>query len=289
MNNDPAANPADVGVVTLPDVGETAATQTEATTPAGGESDPIEDLAREALGETTEEASPVEIEYEGKKFTVDPVLRDAFMRDADYRKKTMALSEERKAFQTEREQFTASASQTKEMREAEIGLALMDRDIAALSNMSTQGMTQTEYDSAVARLQRLQADRATLANAITAEQQKGQAEWSQGLEKARADCFREASARINGFTETRRDELEQLAISMGADKEEVALTTEPWAYELLHYADIGKKFIERQRNAAQMKAAATGNPATTVGGASAGGKAPTEMSPAEMAKHLGYA
>lgn len=288
MNNEPAANPADADVVTLPDVEETAEAQTEANTPAGGESDPIEELAREALGEAAEEASPVEIEYEGKKFTVDPVLRDAFMRDADYRKKTMALSEERKVLQQEREQFSTTANQAKELREAETALAIMDRDIATLANMPTDGMTQTQYDQAVARLQRLQTDRERLAGAITAEQQKSQTEWSQGLEKAREECFREASARINGFTEARRDELEQFAISMGAAKEEVSTTTEPWAYELLHYADIGKKFIERQRNAAQMKAAATGNPATTVGGASAGGKAPTEMSPAEMAKHLGY-
>jgi hypothetical protein len=287
MNIETAANPADAGVVTLPEA-ETDAAQTEAQTPAEGGSDPIADLAREALGETPAEASPVEIEYEGKKFTVDPVLRDAFMRDADYRKKTMSLAEERKAFQSEREQLTATANQAKELREAETALAILDRDIASLSQMPTDGMTQADYDKAVARLQRLQTDRQALAGAITTEQQKAQTEWSQGLEKARADCFREASARINGFTETRRDELEQFAISMGADKGEVALTTEPWAYELLHFADIGKKFIERQRNAANMRNAATGNPATTVGGASSGGKSPDDMSPAEMAKHLGY-
>jgi len=288
MENEPAANPADAEVVTLPEPGETTEAQTEANTPAGGESDALDDLAREALGEAPEEASPVEIEYEGKKFTVDPVLRDAFMRDADYRKKTMALSDERKAFQAEREQFAATASQAKEVRDAEIALALLDRDIKALSETSTQGMTQAEYDAAAARLQRMQADRQMLSGALDGERKRLQTEHDQGLEKARADCFREASARINGFTDERRQQLEEFAITMGADKEEVALTTEPWAYELLHFADIGKKFIERQRNAAQMKAAAAGNPATTVGGKSAGGKTPEDMSPAEMAKHLGY-
>ena len=44
----------------------------------------------------------------------------------------------------------------------------------------------------------------------------------------------------------------------------------------------------RQTRAAQLKAAAQGAPATTLGGKSAGGKAPEEMDAAEMSKHLGY-
>ena len=136
MDNEPAANPADAGVVTLPEA--TTEAQAEANTPAGGEGDDLEALTKEALGETDATPEFVEIEVEGRKYKVasaddqplDPDVKPGILRDADYRKKTMTLSEERKVLQQEREAHQARAN-------LEGAAALKAQNLAALVKRPT--------------------------------------------------------------------------------------------------------------------------------------------------------
>lgn len=292
MDTQSAANPAEEAPVTLVDAVEQArnqASQTEAQAPAG-ESEDLDALTKEALGEA--DASPeeeIEVEYEGEKRKLPPKWRDAFLRDQDYRRKTMDLAEQRKAFEAEREETAKLATQDKAVFQANVRLAVLDRDIRNLETTDTTGWTQEQIARGSAALQAMRAEQAQISNTLQGHYANQQRASSETFAKLRSQAVAEAGARIPNFTEQRRAELESVAVAAGVDKSlfETSVVTAA-EYEILHYADIGKKFIERQRKAATMKAAQAGKPASTLGGGAAGGKSPDDMSPAEMAKHLGY-
>jgi len=290
MDTETAANPADAGPVTLVDAVEAAnagnqAAQTEANAPAGDGEDSIDALTKEALGET--QATPedlIEIEYEGEKQKLPPKWKDAFLREQDYRRKTMDLAENRKAFEAEREQFQQTVTRSREEQQAYGKLLALDMRIQELERVDITGWSQQDINDAVANLNALKAQAGQIAGALQQHvTQRTQAE-SEQLAKLREATLSEAAARVPNFTEDRRKELEALAVSVGVDKRDAESITDPAAYELLHYADIGKKFIERQRKAAQMKSAQAGNPATMLGSAAGGNKAPEDMSMEEYAK-----
>lgn len=274
------ANPAYEGIETLPNPGQSDETAgQEASSPAEGDEGSIDDLAREALGETT--ANPddeIEVEYEGEKRKLPPKWRDALLRHQDYTHKTMSLAEERKVLETERESFQALASQIDTDFTSVVQLASLQQQIEQLSSTSIRGWTEEQKQVGIARLAHLQNQARELQGALHQRaSQRTQAEQAQ-LEKARELGFREAAARIPNFTEQRWQELRTQAIEHGVPNEAIDVISEPWEYETLHYADIGRKFVERQRKAASMKSANAGTPSANVGGLSGGGKSPEAMS-----------
>lgn len=298
---EPAANPAEDGVVTLADARETAAAAQEANTPAEGESDDLDALAKEALGEAEANPEFVEVEIDGRKYKIaagddqpiDPDLKFGALRDADYRKKTMALSDERKAFLQERESYEARANLEGEAAYKAQQLAAIDAEIRQLSQipiatLREQGWSDDQIRQAQSELQQRTQQRDKLARQVDESVAKlretSDAEFRQMREKARS----QAQLSNKALTPDRIDALEKFAIESGVDQERAQSITDPVEYQLLHLAEVGKRFLERQGKAAQIRAAQAGNPATTLGGKSAGVKPPEEMSPGEMAKMLGY-
>lgn len=298
---EPAANPAD-DVVTLADPTRDTTEQQEANTPAGGESDDLDALAKEALGESDgANLEFVEVEIDGKTYKVttadgqpvDPELKFGALRDADYRKKTMSLSEERKAFQQEREFYQARANLQGDAAMRATNLAAIDAQIRQASSISIdalrqQGWTEEAIQQAGDELQALVRQREALGGQVQADIQAFRQMESQAFQKARDDVRQKAALADKALTPERLDYLEQFAIKSGVDEQDARTIGDPTIYKILHLADVGQKFLERQGRAATMKAAATGGPAKTLGGVNAGGKSPDQMDPAEMAKHLGY-
>lgn len=299
MDNEPAANPADAGVVT-PET-ETTPASTEANTPAGGEGDDLDALTKAALGETDATPEFVEIEVDGRKYKVasaddqplDPDVKPGILRDADYRKKTMTLSEEKKAFQQEREAMQARANLEGEAALRARNLAALDAEIRELSqipiaSLKQQGWTDDQIRQAREELTQQARQRAELARQVEGDVAKLREADEGQFREAREKARKEAQLVNKALTPERIEKLEAFAVAEGIGEEDARTITDPVAYKLLHLAEIGKQFIERQTRAAQLKAAAQGAPATTLGGKAAGGMAPEQMGPDEMAKHLGY-
>lgn len=252
---------------------------------ADGEDDELAELAgAEAPGET----DPVEIEYEGKTYKLPPELKDALLRQSDYTKKTMSLSDERKAFEAVKTQFDEVTNLTQESRASLVRAAALRLQHDALLNVSIEGLSQEQING-------LRLDAQDLERRILEEEAKGkQAEdkaretRSQQYAKARAEIVTETAKILPNFTDQRRQELESVAISLGASPDFVQQITDPLVFKTLHFADIGMKFAERQKKAKTLEAAQQAKPAEQVSGKAKSGKRPSEMSPAEMAAHLGY-
>ena len=264
MDIEPAANLAEAPV----DVEDTIIdwdAPTEAQAPAVEEDD---DLAKLALG--TEEVNPeeefAEVEYEGEMVKVPVKVKDALLRQADYTRKTMEVAEERKAVQAIRQEAEQARNISLATIEASAQARQLDVQIEQLKNTSTQGLTQEQINGLRIDLQDMERSRATIMQDIQQLKSVEAQQESEEFAKLRQETLSIAAKEVPNFTDTRRTELETLAVKLGASPETVAGITEPFAYKVLHFADIGMKFAERQKKAAAMTTAQAGSPTTKISG-----------------------
>lgn len=281
-------------VVDIPSV-EPTAPELEANATEGGdasveqgEQDDLDKLI--GLDPDTSEAEPelLEIEIDGKKIKVSADGKEYLLRQQDYTKKTMDVAEQRKAVEAEKAQIEQFRNLTGKRFQAVQEIATLRAHAEQIRNIPLDGLSETDI---IRFRQDLQDIEGRISHwegeGLRAAQEEDQAR-SQQFAKARETAISEAAKRVPNFTETRRAELETLAIQMGADQADAQNITDPTVYEVLHYADIGRKFVERQRKAATIKAAQGAQTAAEVGGKTNTGKDPSSMSPSEMAKFLGY-
>lgn len=284
----PAANPAEGGVaapIQEPEVVNLDAQQapeTEANTPAVGSD---EDLVKLGLGDPENAPEPqiIEVEVDGKKIKVSEDGKDFLLRQADYTKKTTEVARERETVQAEKVRI----EQIRHVQEAVINsqatLRALDMQIEQLANTPIGGLPQEQVNAMQARLLQLQAQRQEVNADVDAIAQIENQRLSEEYGKQREVALSEAAKIIPNFDDKRRVELETLAVDLGISKEDVEATADPAAYRILHLADIGKKFLERQQNAEKIQSAQAGNPTARLEGMADGGKRPEEMTMAEYA------
>lgn len=284
----PAANPAEGDVaapIQEPEVVNLDAQQApeaEANTPAVGSD---EDLVKLGLGDPENAPEPqiIEVEVDGKKIKVSEDGKDFLLRQADYTKKTTEVARERETVQAEK----ARIEQIRHVQEAVINsqatLRALDMQIEQLANTPIGGLPQEQVNAMQARLLQLQAERQEVNADVDAIAQIENQRLSEEYGKQREEALSEAAKIIPNFDDKRRVELETLAVDLGIPKEDVEATADPAAYRILHLADIGKKFLERQQNAEKIQSAQAGNPTARLEGMADGGKRPEEMTMAEYA------
>lgn len=284
----PAANPAEGDVaapIQEPEVVNLDAQQApeaEANTPAVGSD---EDLVKLGLGDPENAPEPqiIEVEVDGKKIKVSEDGKDFLLRQADYTKKTTEVARERETVQAEK----ARIEQIRYVQEAVINsqatLRALDMQIEQLANTPIGGLPQEQVNAMQARLLQLQAQRQEVNADVDAIAQIENQRLSEEYGKQREEALSEAAKIIPNFADKRRVELETLAVDLGIPKEDVEATADPAAYRILHLADIGKKFLERQQNAEKIQSAQAGNPTARLEGMADGGKRPEEMTMAEYA------
>lgn len=249
------------------------ASETEANTPAEGDDSALDDL--EALATEPEATGPdeVEVEYEGETFKVPAKLKDAVLRQADYTKKTTEVANQRREVEQQRE-LVAAASRSVENVAA---LTVIDQQIKQLQQLDITDWSQDQVNAAELRLLGLQRQAENLTSQITEAQTQQEQHEAAEMAKQREAAIAEASKSIPKFTDERRTELETLAVELGIDADAIKSITTAAEYKVLHYADIGRKFAQRQSQAAKMKAAQAGNPSARVGGVAQAGKPAEEM------------
>lgn len=285
---EPAANPADAPIDTpivrdpADDIVDLEA-QREAQTPAVGSEDESEDdeLAKLALGSVDDaslEDELVEVDYEGGKYKVPAPLKEALLRQADYTRKTMEVAEQRKEIETIRAQVEQARNVSVAKIEATTQARQLEAEIERMKAMPIDGLPQEHINALRLDLQAMEAQRATIAGDIKQLAAMETQQETEQFGKLRQECLATAAKEVPNFTDARRTELETLASKLGASPDEVAGITEPFAYKVLHFADIGMKFSERQRNAAQMKAAQAGNPTPKAAGQAGAANDPESMS-----------
>ena len=289
MIEEPAANPAAVAdeIVTHTDPLEAQApavgdTTTEAA-PAKEAANDVDELDKLAgIDPANLEPEPVDVEYEGKQYKLPPELKDAVLRQADYTRKTTEVAEARRAVEAEREQIQALANRSQEEFQAHVTFTQLDAAVKQYETIDWAAWMQTDPNAAnAARWERddLIRQRDQIGTALNQHLQQKARQQSDEIASQRRQAIEVVSKELPNFNEVRRQELETtLETDFGAPKGIGSKITDAWEYRILHYADIGKKFIERQRQAAQAARAQAGKPAAQVNGSADAGKAPEQMS-----------
>jgi len=287
MNTETAANPAEPAATPAPETQEAEPVQQEATTPAGDvetTTDETGDASLDDLAgiEANTEPEIVEVEVDGRKIRVSADGKDFLLREADYRRKTMELSEQRKAVEAERARIADQAKIGQEEFQAAVQLqALNDRiqQYEAIDWDTWQDADPDEANKAWRKYQTEVRKRDQLGGVLAQHLQQKEQRAQQEAATRREAILSTAAKEIPNWSDDLRGQLDSFAKSNGYDP---AVIDDVRDYKMLRLAHIGQQFIERQRKAAAMQKASAAKSAPQVGGnAGAGSLDPSAMSMAE--------
>lgn len=286
MDIDTAANPAPAAADTqvvdttapapaAPEANTQAETTNTETTQAPDPSD-YSDL----VGDLAPAPEEVEVDYDGAKYKVPAPLKDALLRQQDYTRKTMEIAEQRRELETVQRQV----QEAQQLSAAEIkAFSQLDGLNAQLANFEGIDWLALDHaDPEVVRAKGLHDElvrqRATLAANIQQHLTAKQAHAQQIAAKERERVDQVMAREVKDWNPEKRAALEQFAVSQGIPAE-LARDAGAAEFKILHLANIGAQFIERQRNAARAAVAAQSKPANEVGqGAGSGPSDPSLMS-----------
>lgn len=282
MDIDTAATPADVADTQTVDTAAPANGTTEATAPAGGSTDSTDGGDDLSLMDDLlpPEEDLEEIDYEGVKAKVPKPLKDAFLRQQDYTRKTMELAEERRQV-AERAQLVQQAqTYTQAEQKAAFELHTLNTDISALEALDWANLdgNDPEVQQAHWMLQQktLQRDKlqSQLSEHLTIKQTRAAEAAQQQAAKERAQVDAVMSKKIKDWGPEKRAQLEAFAVEQGVPAE-YAKEASAVEFNLLRLAKIGVQ-AEQQRLAALRSAI---KPANEVGvGSGSGTSDPSQMS-----------
>lgn len=274
-----AANPADEAASAPAETSQVEANEVE--------TDDNDELLKLGLGDDTNKPEPklIDFEIDGKTVKISEDAKDYLLRQADYTRKTTEVAETRKALEAQ----AAAIAETRMYQEAVINaraqLTALDMQIQSLAETHIDGLPQEQINALQSRLLQLQAQRQEVAGDVHKISQAEAQKLSEAYGKQRQEALALAERTIPNFNDTRRGELETLAVELGVPKEDVESITDPSAYHILHLADIGRKFLERSKAAKNIEAAQSATPVPQVGGKSTAAKDPNKMTTEEWMKH----
>jgi hypothetical protein len=164
------------------------------------------DEATQAPVETAEAPADdlFELEWEGAKYTVPAKLKDGFMRNEDYTKKTQELSEQRNALEQSRNLANQSqlesafnTSVADEIRE----IALRDAYLSRVKNIDWTAMTTDQMIRQKHEIDVIKDERDNLKASVAEKRAKFSDDMKQRFSELRAKSRELAAKSIPGFTE----------------------------------------------------------------------------------------
>lgn len=212
-----------------------------------------------------------DIELDGKTYRVPKELKDSFLRQADYSRKTQELADQRRAVESDQARVRQLDTWARE-HAVDLGhLVAIDNRLAAFQKVDWQTWSQQDAAAASAafmEFQQLKDARNGVVGSLQqrdaqrAEQQR--AEHAKQLEAAHAQLARE----IPGWNEQKMTELGRYGIDkFGLKADEVDNLSDARLVRILHKAFLWDQHETKQRAAARQATAATpeAKPVTVVG------------------------
>ena len=249
--------------------------------PAG----PDEETGDDPDGETgdAETGDALEdIEHEGRRYQVPKALKDAFLRHADYTRKTQELAGQRRTFEAHAAEMVQAQQRNAQDHARLVGI---DDQLEAMSRLDWNSL-ETQDPARAQQLWRqftqLKEARAELA---------GRVQW---MEEQRAiDAQRQAATRAEqGHQVLARDIKDwspELANKLhafgqqafGFTPEEIGSVDDPRMIKVLHLAYAGDQAMKKQSAADRLAANQAARPVSQVGANAPAGRNPDRMSTAE--------
>ncbi len=247
-----------------------------------GESQSVESRIANALGLEHESAEPVEtgetpaqddgfaeLDWEGTKIKVPAAMRDAFMKNEDYTRKTQDLAEKAKAIDHVQElakqrqlDHAFHESIAKEQNE----IAVIDAYLQQAKQLDWSKMSTDEIMRAKVELDNVRDRRAALVDELNGKRQKFMEEVQNNIKGLRGKSRELAAKSIPGFTEEAEKAVRSFAMAEGLTESEVDnVLLDPRSYRILWKASQFDKVTANAKNVAPavqktLKPGAASNP-----------------------------
>lgn len=227
---------------------------------------PTPSVENEPLLSYTEDAKKVEaveddgeeIDYEGEKYKVPAKLKEAFLRQADYTRKTQEVAEARRAIEQQAAEVQQRAQFNQQHVQDVAKVMAIDEQLQKFSKLDIDALIDADPVQAM-KLQRqigeLQQQRQQSVQRISEIQQRTALESQQAtarqLQEAKAVVERE----INGWSPELVTKLQDTAKSIGFKAEELNNITDPRAVKLLHKAYLYDQLVKERSKAPEAEPA----------------------------------
>lgn len=268
----------------------TPAIETQAPGVEGNEPDlseiDIDEDGSETEGDEGEGVEPelemFEIEKDGKKYRIPADLKDGFLMQSDYTRKTQEVAEMRKSYETKMEEAARHYQTSQEVLEAKAYMLNVDTQLKQYENINWQQLANEDpmgAQQAYMHFQQLKEERGKVANYLTAEEQQRTARAEQDIANRLQETRQFAEKNIPGWTPEIDVKVVDFATKeLGFEVEQLRAAVNPTIYRTLHLAWVGAQSLQKQ-NVAPKPAAPQAKPLTTV---SAKSNPATRLSPANM-------
>lgn len=246
--------------------------------PAGGEDTSLDTQAAETEAEAPEvqlddDGNPIEepeepeddseeVDHDGQKYRVPKALKDAFLRQADYTRKTQELADQRKALEAERE--AASQADEREMQ-ARGNKAMLQMQIAQYQKVDWQRWTNDDPFAAQAAFQQFTLLKDALTetdrylNHLGSERQSKQQQEVQAASAAYAKLLDEGTPDLKKeIPDWGRDKAAKLTDTTmrnyGFSREDLGIIDDPRLYRVMNDAAAWRDHQAKQKKAQSIQA-----------------------------------
>jgi hypothetical protein len=195
----------------------------------------------QAATEETPAAVPsdvAELEWDGERFTVPVKLKDAFMRNEDYTKKTQELAEQRRAVDQLRE-----ISQTKQMdavfgesvQAEQLQIAMIDAYLnSQVGKLDPTTMTTDDIIRKKIEIDNLKEQREGLKAVVADKRSQFQTSIKSKIDELRGKSRELAAKSIQGFSEQTEGEMRKFALAEGLAEPEIDnVLLDPRSYKII--------------------------------------------------------
>jgi hypothetical protein len=195
------------------------------------------------------EPDTFELELDGQVHTLPAALKGAFLRQADYTRKTQELAEHRRALEAERAAVAERARAHEGASQDRVRLAALDHQIAEFEGVDWRAFAHHDPQQAETlwrSYEGLAHARAQLATAVAHHEYGRQLQAAREAADAMAETGRVLSREIDGWSPELAGKLTDYARSHGVTLEELQNAADPRIWKILHKAYAAEQADQRE-------------------------------------------
>lgn len=236
---------------------------------------------------TAEEAEPTEeIEVDGRKYAIPAALKDSFLRQSDYTRKTQEVAELRKAAEAERKAIRDATEAHEQEMDIRADLRHVDKTLKQYENVDWARFARDaplDAQAAMMQYQQLQMHRQQLADGLNKHEQAGRQAREQATQAALAQAHTELLQAMPDFNRDIAEKIRDSTVSAyGFTTEELATITDPRQVRVLRDAMMWR---ESQAKAKHAQKPAPASPVKTLRPSSKATVNPDKMTTAEWMEY----
>ena len=230
------------------------------------DADAIEGEEQEEGEGAEPEAEFVEIERNGKRYSVPKELHGELMMNADYTRKTQETAELRKTLQ-EREQQIADRSQaTDDELQARAALMGLDSQLQQYNSLDWNRFQQEDPLGAQAewmKFQQMKDARGQVAGILETAQKTRSEQMEQAIATRLQETAEYAQKNIKGWSHALDEKISDFAVKdLGFEPQQLRRALNPQLYRMMHLAYLGQQTITKLD--AKPAATSQAKPLTTI-------------------------